>query len=114
LTWVLSSPPPTLNPIDEQSIYIYRIFSERLTKIERHANATQVAIAMSLSDDGQLRLRIQDDGIGFDPAQVPSDRHGLSAMRERVRVLRGTCTLLSACGEGTSVTISIPFQPFTQ
>ncbi len=104
---------PTLKPTDEQAIYIYRIFSECLTNIARHANATRVTIAMSLTDDGQLRLRIQDDGLGFDPAQVPSDRHGLSAMRERVRVLRATCTLQSACGEGTSVTISIPFQPFT-
>ena len=57
-----------LFPADAQ-IIIYRIFQECLTNISKHAGATEVSIAIK-EDDGLISLVMEDNGAGFDPAQV--------------------------------------------
>jgi len=51
----------------EQSIYIYRIISECLTNVGRHADATEVAVNVSIKDDDYLEILVEDDGVGFRP-----------------------------------------------
>ena len=43
---------------------LYRNSQERLTKVAKHANATQVTIRL-VQDDDYLRLEISDDGKGI-------------------------------------------------
>jgi signal transduction histidine kinase len=54
------------------------------------------------------RLVIEDDGVGFDVAQIPADRHGLIGMQERARLLGGTLNLRSQPKRGAQIEVTIP------
>jgi two-component system sensor histidine kinase UhpB len=54
-----------------------------------------------------LRIAVEDDGQGFDPA-VSSEGIGIIGMRERVYALRGTMEVRSAPQRGTTVAIALP------
>lgn len=103
-----------LFPSDAQ-IIIYRIFQECLTNISKHAGATEVSIRLR-EDDGFLSLVLEDNGIGFEPAQFSARRAtgrglGLAALDERARMLGGSLEIRSQPGSGTRVTCVIPIQP---
>jgi PAS domain S-box-containing protein len=100
-----------LFPADAQ-IIIYRIFQECLTNISKHADATEVSIAVREHDD-LISLVIEDNGAGFDPALAlprrAADRGlGLAALHERARMLGGALEIRSQPGFGTRVTCVIP------
>ena len=61
---------------------------------------------------GALLLSIEDDGVGFDPAEVdqPGARRGLGllGMRERVAQLGGTFSVHSVIGKGTHILVRLP------
>jgi two-component system NarL family sensor kinase len=89
-------------------IGLYRIAQEALTNIQRHAQASMVNFALSLDTEG-VKLRVVDDGRGFDPALVAQDRYGLVGIRERVKLLNGRLNLDSQPQKGTDLTVFIPF-----
>jgi signal transduction histidine kinase len=100
-----------LFPADAQ-IIIYRIFQECLTNISKHAGATEVSIAVK-ENEGLISLTIEDNGAGFDPAQLSARRAsgrglGLAALDERARMLGGTLEIRSQPGAGTRMTCVIP------
>lgn len=100
-----------LFPSDAQ-IIIYRIFQECLTNISKHAGASEVSITIR-ENDGLVSIALEDNGAGFDPAQVSSRRIagrglGLAALNERARMLGGTLEIRSQPGAGTKVTCVIP------
>jgi signal transduction histidine kinase len=73
-------------------IVVYRLAQECLKNISRHSNAKNVNISVSASDR-LLRLRVVDDGVGFDVKEGLNKKHcfGLLGMRERVALLGGSC-----------------------
>ena len=80
---------------------------ESLTNVIKHAQASKVRVSVA-SIEGEVRIEVQDDGLGFDPA-VRSDGFGLAGMRERVYLAGGTVELQS--GEnGTLVRARLPLQ----
>jgi len=88
---------------------IYRVSLEAIHNVVKHAHATTVDL--HLAQQGQLmNLEIRDDGVGFDPASVPSGHFGLQTMRERIDQLDGQIQVSSHPGEGTRVTLSIPLE----
>ena len=92
-----------------QAVSLFRVAQEALRNVERHANATQVDIRLDDSGD-QLRLRITDDGRGFDVKNIELSKDrgiGLSNMRERVERNGGTFQLVSQPGH-TALTASFP------
>ena len=86
---------------------LYRIVQEAATNAIRHAGAEHVAIDVS-EGDGHVRLRIHDDGHGFDPGE-PSEGFGLAGIRERVALLHGELEVASS-PLGTTVTAALPVQ----
>jgi two-component system NarL family sensor kinase len=84
----------------------YRIAQEALTNAIRHAQATEVALALKVHAD-TARLVVHDNGRGFDPRRVPADRHGIVGMRERARLLGGSLRIESRQGRGTTVSIGL-------
>jgi PAS domain S-box-containing protein len=93
--------------IDEgEAVILFRIVQEALTNVARHARASWVLIRIEYRDE-TLALRIEDDGIGFDPESI-SRTFGLVGIRERVWMLRGTLHIDSAPGAGTRILVSIP------
>jgi two-component system sensor histidine kinase UhpB len=90
---------------NELAISAYRIVQEALSNVMKHANATFARVSLVLSDsDDALRIEVQDDGEGFDPA-VASEGIGIIGMRERVFALGGSMHVESRPGEGTLVAI---------
>ncbi len=87
---------------------VLRIAQEAMTNIAKHAGASHVTIRLEF-EAGRLRLVIEDNGVGFEPAHPPRDGHfGLVGMAERVKRLGGTITVTSKAGQGTSIAVEIP------
>lgn len=91
------------------SIAFYRIVQEALTNVTKHAQATQVRIALTREPDG-VRLRVADDGVGLaDEALSKPKSHGIVGMRERMRDMGGQFAIRRpASGKGTVVEAFIP------
>lgn len=90
----------------------FRITQEALTNIIRHAGARNVEVQLHAVEEG-LKLRVQDDGCGFDAGSAESAAHqsrhlGLTGMEERVRIARGTFQLSSTPGYGTVIIALLP------
>jgi two-component system sensor histidine kinase UhpB len=85
---------------------IYRVAQEALTNVTRHAGATVVELAV-LHKNGDVELRVSDDGRGFDPA-VRGGGLGLVGMAERARLVGGELDVRSAPGGGTTITLRVP------
>lgn len=96
-------------------ITLVRILQEATHNIVRHAAADRVRVRLERVDD-TLRLLIEDNGRGFDPAgighAVAGGRGlGLLGMRERAAFSGGDCHIASAPGQGTRVEVSWPCRP---
>lgn len=89
------------------SIYIFRIIQESLTNIIKHSQAELASV--NLRNRGDLIiLKIEDDGIGFDPKMVDySKPNGLNNIKNRVSLLKGTFDIQSKVGRGTKIFINI-------
>lgn len=104
--------PRRLDPKHE--LIVYRVVQELLGNGLRHAHASQIHIEVEYGTDF-MALRYSDNGVGFDPTvpdqpPLPGTRTGLGLtnLRSRVGVLRGTLRHESAPGQGTRVWISLP------
>lgn len=90
-------------------VTLYRIAQEALTNVAKYADARQVDVALRV--EGQdLILTIQDDGRGFDPAEVAADgreRLGLLGMQERVALIGGAFRLESQPCGGTRIDVRV-------
>jgi len=122
----------------QQEMALFRIAQEALSNTARHAVARRVRISLAYQDDG-VRLIVEDDGRGFDPAtpeasEAPTapgiphwppyfdasaappgaggaNHFGLHTMRERARLVGGWLDLESAPGQGTRVIVHLPYVP---
>lgn len=93
-------------------IIMYRIFQEAITNIRKHAQATNISVAISKKDDS-ISFLIQDDGEGFDVKEAmvrnPTEKGlGLATMEERTRMLGGSFDVRSQVGRGTRISFTIP------
>lgn len=97
--------PVDLPALTEEGLY--RIAQEALNNVLKHAEATTVTVSLH-SDDNVLVLEVVDDGIGFDfEAAKDGGGMGLAGMQARVEKLRGTLTIRSEPGKGTSVNVAV-------
>lgn len=93
----------------------YRIVQEGLTNIVRHAGANIASVLIDRQPD-QLRIIIEDDGRGFDPAATRAENGeslGLQGIRERAGLFEGSLTIESQAGAGTSLFVKIPLDENT-
>jgi PAS domain S-box-containing protein len=86
---------------DEQKTQLYWIAQEAVTNARKYADADEIRIRLSTTDDG-VRLVVEDDGKGFDPA-AEGGGLGLRSMKYRSDLLGGRFSLDSAPGEGTRI-----------
>jgi signal transduction histidine kinase/ligand-binding sensor domain-containing protein len=84
------------------------IFKETLTNVARHAQAQHIQVDIRLVGSG-LRLRIQDDGRGFE-LQSDGSGHGLHSLRQRAGELRAQLEITSVPGQGTTVELTMPLK----
>jgi len=86
---------------------LYRIIQEALTNIVKHAEASSVSILLVRSS-ATATVVIEDDGQGFDPAELQEGRLGIIGMRERVELHEGRLTVESAPGSGATLVAEVP------
>jgi two-component system sensor histidine kinase UhpB len=106
----------------EVSTAAYRVVQECLTNVAQHAQAQRVDIEVGFvpaaaepgtptDSEGlagaSLRIAVVDDGTGFD-LDATTRGFGLMGIRERVKVLNGACSVASARGQGTRITVTVP------
>jgi signal transduction histidine kinase len=95
---------------DERAEVIFRMTEEALRNVERHAGATHLRIDLG-SDATHLTLRIEDDGVGFDPS-IPRPGHfGLTGLKEQAQLIGATLGIDSAPGNGTRLCLSLRIAP---
>ena len=93
---------------DSIKISIYRILQESLTNVGRHSQAKNVHIRLQNAGN-QLILKIEDNGVGFDESKRKKKTLGLIGARERAESQGGTYRIESMPGQGTTVTVEIPW-----
>ena len=101
--------PTPIPPLDEDTeIGLYRIAQEALANAQRHANAREVVVTLTVEAD-TLRLEVRDDGCGFVPEeQRRSGGLGLLSIEERALALGGRLSVASRPGAGTTICLEYP------
>nr|NIV33932.1 GAF domain-containing protein [Anaerolineae bacterium] len=98
----------------EAETTLYRITQEALTNVARHANAGHISVLLERRR-GAVVLVVEDDGQGFDVAQVMASPHrrerlGLYGIEERASLAGGQVTVESSPDAGTTITVEIPLE----
>ncbi|MBI4319731.1 MAG: GAF domain-containing sensor histidine kinase [Chloroflexi bacterium] len=94
-------------------VQLLRIIQEALANVRKHARAKVARIKLEQADlPGTglvLRVTVEDDGQGFDPAAASGvGAYGLATMRERAEGIGGRLTIHSAPGSGTRIVVELP------
>ncbi len=97
---------------DFTKIVIYRVLQEALNNAMKHSRADTVHVGLE-KVKGCLRLRVKDNGCGFNPQEVMRNPdsltgYGLKSMRDRAEVVTGSLSVESSPGHGTAICLELP------
>jgi signal transduction histidine kinase len=111
LQWSMVELPPLDWLSASDALQVLRVMQELLTNTLKHAAARRVQVRIGLTDQGEVEVRVTDDGRGFDPtADEARSGRGMSNLRLRARKLQGRLEIDSALGSGTVVRLFLPVQ----
>lgn len=88
---------------------LFRVAQEALTNVVKHASADEAVVRVEYQE-GEVRLEVADDGIGFDAPGADRPSWGLIGMQERVELMGGRFELSSRRGQGTRIEVTVPTQ----
>jgi len=91
--------------------HLLRIGQEAVANAVKHAQAREVGVEVDYQPEA-LRLRIRDDGRGFDAGDSTASERGhfgLLGMKERAEKIHGRFEIVTAPGQGTTIEVSVPF-----
>ena len=89
---------------------LFRVAQEALTNTRRHSKVYNALMRLLFEED-KVILWIEDQGIGFNPADnfSPPRGWGLAGMQERVNSVNGKLNIWSSPGKGTTIEVTIPY-----
>jgi signal transduction histidine kinase len=90
---------------------LYRIAQEALTNAAKHAEATRVTLRLSVTENREIQLSVDDDGGTGEASPNSRSGMGLLGMRERVATLGGRMSFETAPASGSVLRVAIPFDP---
>jgi len=99
LTFDTAGLPGDLSVPIEYRRPVFLVFKEAVNNVARHSQAHHLTVRLAVTD-GILRMTVEDDGIGFDPA-VLADGEGLTSIRRRMKNLGGKAAWQTERGRGT-------------
>ena len=106
----LKAPEGTIKIEEQSATSLFRVCQEAFTNITRHAHAKNISVTISIIEENII-LTIEDDGKGFDPATVQNKKSfGILGMRERILALSGKFELVSSPGNGTKISVTVPYK----
>ena len=95
----------------ELETVLYRVVQESLNNIAKHAGAQHIGVEVA-ADNGNVVLKVRDDGVGFQVGQeielLKGGHYGLAGMRERVAMAGGRLDVHSTPGRGTLIEVALP------
>jgi signal transduction histidine kinase len=90
------------------AIALFRVVQEALANVAKHAKASEVDIALELTDRDVV-VTVRDDGAGAVQTDLNRPRsHGIAGIRHRIQVLGGRLDITSEPGRGTTVRATVP------
>jgi PAS domain S-box-containing protein len=93
---------------EDVALCLYRIAQEALANVIKHSGAKHAGVDLSFSAR-TIVMRIVDDGVGFEPQQLPgAGGLGFVNMQERLYLVGGRVTIQSNSPGGTSITVGVP------
>ena len=92
---------------DSQKIVLFRVVQEALSNVRKHSGADKVSVGLR-SKRTFVEVNVTDNGCGFDPRELDTERLGLAGISERVRLLGGAVQLETALDVGTTVRATLP------
>ena len=93
---------------DDALLALVAAAREALVNAARHAGVASVSLYAEVAPD-RVEVFVRDRGCGFDPGQVPADRHGVrGSVVGRMERHGGTAQVRSVAGEGTEVRLCLP------
>jgi signal transduction histidine kinase len=87
---------------------VFRIVQECFNNILKHAQATAARIQIN-AEDSMIAIRIEDNGVGIEPAATEKGGFGMIGIRERLNILNGQIEIRDNKPTGTIINIQIPF-----
>lgn len=86
---------------------VFRIFQEAISNATRHAQAHNIEVTLSFSEQ-RLYAEVVDDGVGFDiPEARAKTGVGIVGMEERAELIGGHLSIHSSTGQGTRVSLEV-------
>ncbi|MFL6517360.1 MAG: sensor histidine kinase [Bacillus sp. (in: firmicutes)] len=94
---------------EKNRITVFRVCQEALANIAKYADTSNVKMNFIWSEQ-ELKISIYDFGRGFqqDENDIINPSSGIAAMKERMLLTGGQCTISSKIGEGTSIVLALP------
>lgn len=92
----------------ELQLNLYRILQEQLRNILKYAKGSNIEVDL-ITNNGKLKMRIADNGIGFDKNKV-KEGIGLANMKRRVELFFGRFEIYTSPGNGCEISIEIPLE----
>lgn len=89
----------------DQTLNLFRIVQEITQNIIKHAAATRATYQFNVTENN-LSIQIADNGKGFD-AEMKFNSNGLTNIKERMKELKGTVTIVTAPGKGTQILLTV-------
>jgi two-component system, NarL family, sensor kinase len=94
----------------DRELFIFRIVQETFNNIISHSGAKKILFSLTYKTD-QLCCTITDNGKGFDRTSPGSQGMGLNNMQLRAKALNALLQIDTAPGKGTTISLSVPYQP---
>ncbi len=96
-------------PTQSRDLALFRVAQEALNNVAKHAQVHEVHLSLAFVD-GNVQFKVQDAGVGFDPADIRfgAARLGMRTMRERVTAVGGQLTVTAAQGQGVTIEAWVP------
>jgi PAS domain S-box-containing protein len=91
---------------DSLKTTLFRVMQEAMNNIAKHSKAELVRLILTKTA-GKIELSVEDNGAGFDPENIKQGL-GLTSMRERTELSRGSLEIESIPGKGTTIKASWP------
>jgi signal transduction histidine kinase len=90
----------------DREVVLLRCAQEALANVRKHSSAATAALTLAVQND-EIVLSVADDGSGFDPA-VDSGGFGLTGLRKRLGLVRGSLAVSASPGGGTTLVATLP------
>ena len=92
---------------DDKGLIVFRVIQEILNNITKHANADRISVIISNIKEVS-RIRVEDNGCGFDIGALKEKGIGLRNIADRIRIIGGKLSINSETNKGTKIEISLP------